>query len=256
MILAALCAALVVSPARAGDVFDGAGVFIDNPGNFPGPAALADELQRDHFSWIALHAHNGIWDSRAIPHDWVTTMRAHGLAVGLWGWEDSNPWLAAQLAVYQVRQVGADFYIADAEWDYERAPHTGGWYRSQIFAQTFRQYEPTLPAAMTTFGAADPPWVLPIDYAAWRNAGFELLPQAYYNQFPKVDRPDMTVAHAERAGWSVTQVHPVIGVYGHYPAARYIPMLQAAGTQGYSVYLGDQATAADYDALSVLNGNG
>jgi hypothetical protein len=95
-----------------------------------------------------------------------------------------------------VRQIHADFYIADAEWDYLRAPHSPAYYRSQMFVNTFRQYEPDLPAAMTTFGAAKAPWVLPLDYAAWRNAGFDLLPQAYYNQFPKVDRPDLTIAHS------------------------------------------------------------
>lgn len=237
-------------------IFDHAGVFIDNVGDFPGPTGLAAELEKDHFTWVAFHVHNGIWDSYTIPQDWIDTMRAHGLKVGLWGWEDANPWLAAQLAVFQVRLTGADFYIADAEYDYEFSPHTGNWYHSRIFADTFRQYEPTLPAAMTTFGAATPPWVLPIDFKAWRNAGFDLLPQAYYNQFPKVDSPLATVQHAERAGWPITQVHPVIGVYHRYPAANYIPLLQRAGTTGYSVYLGDQATYADYDALSVLNGAG
>jgi hypothetical protein len=48
-------------------------------------------------------------------------------------------------------------------------------------------------------------------------------------------------------------VHPVIGVYHKYPAARYIPLLEAAGTTGYSVYLADQATSADLQALGVLN---
>jgi hypothetical protein len=94
--------------------------------------------------------------------------------------------------------------------------------------------------------------VLPIDFAGWRAGGFELLPQAYYNQFPTSYRPDMTVAHALRAGWSVDQVHPVIGVYRKYAAANYVPLLQAAGTRGFSVWLADQATAADYAALSVL----
>jgi hypothetical protein len=47
-------------------------------------------------------------------------------------------------------------------------------------------------------------------------------------------------------------VHPVIGVYRKYPAANYVPLLQATGTRGFSVFLGDQATAADYAALSVL----
>jgi hypothetical protein len=258
-IVAALCAASVVASARAAAIahtsnpFDGAGVFIDNVGDFPGPVGLATELQKDGFTWVAFHAHNGIWDSRGVPGDWIQTMRDHGLSVGLWGWEDANPWLAAQLAVFQVRLTGADFYIADAEWDYEWAKHTAGWWRSRIFADTFRRFEPTLPAAMTTFGAAHAPWVLPIDYKAWRNAGFDLLPQAYYNQFPTVDSPLQTVQHAKRAGWSVSQVHPVIGVYHHYPAANYIPLLEKAGTTGYSVFVGDQATYADYDALSVLN---
>ena len=134
-----------------------------------------------------------------------------------------------------------------------RKAHTAGWYRSQIFATTFRQYEPTLPAALTTFGAAQAPWVLPIDFAAWRDNGFDLLPQAYYNQFPKVYRPDQTVAHALRAKWPLERVHPVIGVYRSYPASRYVPLLRAAGATGYSVFLADQATASDYAALSELN---
>jgi hypothetical protein len=266
VILAALGAALCVavtaradSPADANveanaRIFDGAGVFIDNVGNFPGPVGLAETLQRDHFSWVAFHSHNGTWASYGINSDWVHVMRAHGLKVGLWGWEDASPWLAAQLAAFEVQVAGADFYIADAEWDYLRARHTANWLHSRIFAQTFRRFEPTLPAAMTTFGAAESPWVLPLDYASWRDNGFDLLPQAYFNQFPKVDRPDQTVAHAQRAGWPIARVHPVIGVYRRYPASKYVPLLQAAGTTGYSVYIGDQATAADYDALSVLNG--
>jgi hypothetical protein len=268
VIAAALCAALGVAASAQADsptdanvaanarIFDGAGVFIDNVENFPGPTGLADELEKDHFTWVAFHSHNGSWASYGINSQWVSVMRAHGLKVGLWGWEDASPWLAAQLAAFEVQVAGADFYIADAEWDYLRSPHTANWYHSKIFAQTFRQYEPTLPAAMTTFGAAKAPWVLPIDFASWRDNGFDLLPQAYYNQFPKVDRPDETVAHAQRAGWPVARVHPVIGVYHNYPAANYIPLLRSAGTTGYSVYIGDQATAADYDALSVLNTSG
>lgn len=252
-IVAALCAAVLAAPAHAASPFTGAGVFVDNLGNFPGPTALAQTLEGAHFTWIAFHAHNGIGVSNAVNQDWISVMRAHGLRVGLWGWEDAHPWLAAQLAAFEVRMWGADFYIADAEYDYQRARHSAGWYRSQIFAKTFRQYEPDLPAAMTTFGAAIAPWVLPIDFAAWRDNGFDLLPQAYYNQFPKVDRPDQTVAHAIRAKWPIDRVHPVIGVYRKYPAANYVPLLRAAGTTGYSVYLADQATAADYAALSVLN---
>jgi hypothetical protein len=250
----AATAALVCAGAASAGPFTGAGVFVDNPGNFPGPWALADALEQAHFSWVAFHAHNGIRDSRAPNEQWVDVMRRHGLSVGIWGWEDSNPWLAAQLAAFEVRMWGADFYIADAEWDYLREPHTGNWYHSRIFATTFRQYAPDVPAALTTMGAAVAPWVLPLDYSAWRKAGFDLLPQAYYNQFPTIDRPDQTVAHAERAGWPLDRIHPVIGVYRNYDAARYVPLLQAARTTGYSVFLADQMKPGDYRSLSVLNG--
>jgi hypothetical protein len=100
-----------------------------------------------------------------------------------------------------------------------------------------------------TLGAAKAPWVLPIDFAAWRSGGFDLLPEAYYNQYPGY-RPDLTVAHAQRAGWSLDAVHPVIGVYHRYPAAKYVPLLEALGTHGFSVFIADQMSPADYAALS------
>jgi hypothetical protein len=93
--------------------------------------------------------------------------------------------------------------------------------------------------------------VIPIDYSAWRDDGFDLLPEAYYNQF-RGYRPDLTVAHAQRAGWPLARVHPVIGVYHHYPAARYVPLLQNLGTRGFSVFLADQAKPSDYAALAGL----
>jgi hypothetical protein len=47
-------------------------------------------------------------------------------------------------------------------------------------------------------------------------------------------------------------VHPVIGVYRKYAAANYVPLLAGLGTRGFSVFLADQATAADYAALEPL----
>jgi hypothetical protein len=254
VILAVVCAAALAASARAQappDVFRGAGVFIDNYGNFPGPWALAEELEADHFTWVALHVHNGL-NQLDVDRQWVDVLREHGLSVGGWGYEEEHPLISAVLADLAVRWYDLDFYIADAEAPYEQTAKVKGWKRSQVFVDTFRSLQPTLPAAITTYGAAIPPWVIPIDFASWRSAGFDLLPQAYYNQFPKVLRPDMTVAHALRAGWTLDRVHPVIGVYRKYPASRYVPLLEATGTQGFSVWIGDQATAADYLALSAL----
>jgi hypothetical protein len=256
-LVALVCAGALAAGARAdtpavdNSIFRGAGVFVDNYGNFPGPWALADELERNHFAWVALHVHNGLHllDGNS---QWIEVLHEHGLKVGGWGYEDEHPVISAALADLAVKQYHLDFYIADAEAPYTQTKKIKGWKRSQQFVNTFRWLEPTLPAALTTYGAAATPWVLPIDFAAWRDGSFDLLPQAYYNQFPRVYRPDMTVSHAERAGWSLDRVHPVIGVYRKYPASNYVPLLQAAGATGFSVWIGDQATAADYAALGVL----
>jgi hypothetical protein len=187
-----------------------------------------------------------------IPLDWITILRAHGIAIGGWGYEDGKPLIEAVLADLAVRRYGLDFFIADAESPYEQTKKLHGWARSRTFVREFRTLEPMLPAALTTYGAATAPFVLPIDYGVWRDAGFDLLPQAYYNQFPKDYRPDLTVAHALRAGWPLDRVHPVLGVYRHYAAANYIPLMAGLGTRGFSVFLADQATAADYAALAPL----
>jgi hypothetical protein len=252
VLAATASAACFAGAARAGapgGVFDGAGVFVDDTADFPGPWALAERLQAAHFRWVALHVNEGLV-GRPVDALWVDVLHAHGLAVGGWGVEKRHPLIEAVIADQAVRNAGLDFYIADAEHWYER-PTPGGWRRSATFVRTFRSLEPTLPAALVTYGAAPAPFVIPIDYAAWRDAGFDLLPEAYYNQYRDY-RPDLTVAHALRAGWPIARVHPVIGVYHRYPAAKYVPLLQRAGTRGFSVFLADQARAGDYDALASL----
>jgi hypothetical protein len=245
VVVAALCAS--TSDARADappNVFAGAGVFVDSAANFPGPWALADQLQAAHFTWVALHIEDFEMLELTEPV-WVQVMRDHGLQVGVWATEWQDPIVSAVMADFAIRAFGFDFYIADAEGPYEAK---GKW-RSSQFVQEFRSLQPTIPAALVTLGAAKAPYILPIDYASWRDAGFALLPEAYYNQY-KGYRPDLTVAHAIRAGWPVSLVHPVIGVYHHYPASRYVPLLRTDGASGFSVFLADQATAADFAALA------
>jgi hypothetical protein len=255
VLLAVLCACVLAAGARAdappAKLFDGAGAFVDNPLNLPGPWGLADELEANHFTWVAFHVTNGYVQQDLDPM-WISVFRSHGIKVGGWGYEDSAALIDAVLADIAIRRYGFDFWIADAESAYEQTKKIHGWKNSATFVRVFRSLQPTIPAALTTYGAATAPYVLPIDYASWRNAGFDLLPQAYYNQFPNVYRPDLTVDHSQRAGWPLDLVHPVIGVYRHYSAANYVPLLEALPTRGFSVFLADQATAADYAALEPL----
>lgn len=250
VILAACAAACLASAtgARAhapADVFFGVGMFVDNPQDFPDPQTVATEMKANHFTWVSLHLDDVATLEWTDP-TWISTMREHGISVGVWGVEGLNPIASADLVL---RTWSFDFYIADAEGPYEGKHRSTGWERSATFVLAFRSMQPTIPAALVTLGAARAPYVLPIDFGAWRHGGFELLPEAYFNQYPDY-RPDLTVAHAVRAGWPLSLVHPVIGVYHHFPAARYVPLLQNLGTRGFSVFLGDEMTPADYLALS------
>lgn len=252
-VIAALVAALFASTsvARANapaDLFSGVGLFMDNPQDFPDPQTVAQWMKAAHFTWIAFHV-DDVGTLDWTPPDWLQVMRAEGIQVGAWGAEGLDPVSSAAVADLAIRTYGFDFYIADAEEPYMGKHRSTGWERSAQFVKAFRALQPGIPAALVTLGAAKPPFVLPIDFGAWRHGGFELLPEAYYNQYPG-DRPDLTVAHAQRAGWPLSLVHPVIGVYHHYPAANYVPLLERLSTRGFSVFLGDQMTPADFAALS------
>jgi hypothetical protein len=254
-VVAALAAALFASTgvARANapvDMFDGVGLFMDNPQNFPDAPTLAQWMKSAHFTWIAFHV-DDVGNLDWTPPSWLQVMRDNGIEVGAWGAEGLNPIASAAVADLAIRTYGFDFYIADAEGPYEGKHRSTGWERSSMFVRAFRSLQPEIPAALVTLGAAIAPYILPIDFAAWRNGGFDLLPEAYYNQYPGY-RPDLTVAHAQRAGWPLSLVHPVIGVYHHYPAAKYVPLLQPLSTHGFAVFLGDYMTPADFTALSAF----
>lgn len=252
-VVAVLAAALFASAsvARANapvDVFSGVGMFVDNPQDFPDPETVAGWLKAAHFTWVAFHVDDVGTIDWTSAH-WLEVMRANGIEVGAWGVASWNPIASAAVADLAIRTYGFSFYIADAEGPYENTKGIKGYWRSGAFVREFRSLQPDIPAALVTLGAAKAPFVLPMDFDAWRSGGFDLLPEAYYNQYPGY-RPDLTVAHAQRAGWSLSAVHPVIGVYHHYPAAKYVPLLQNLGTRGFSVFLGDYMTPADFTALS------
>jgi hypothetical protein len=251
LIAAAAAAAVLAVPAHAASspaaIWNHAGVLVGDTRNFPGPDRLADQLAASGFSWIALQLHQGL-AARPVDARWLRAFRARGLAVGGWGIEKTHPVWEARLAARLLDRNGLDFYIANAEAPY-KTDAGGRWGRSAAFTRAFRAREPVLPAALVTYGAASCACVLPIDFAAWRRAGFAFLPEAYYNEFPGY-RPARTIAHALRAGWRRSQVHPVIGVYHRFPASRYVPLLRRLGIHGFSVFLADAAQPSDYRALA------
>jgi hypothetical protein len=221
------------------------------------PTVLGEAVRAAGFGWIAVFLADGSAQEPP-PPDWIQRFRAAsgGLPVGGWSVLRTDPAGEAQLAASLVAQDGLDFYIADAEQEYgytDGTTQSGERYgRSQQFVRAFRAAEPTLPAGLSSFCRPDRH---DLDWAAWAEAGFVFLPQAYVSQDGGDDDPQVCVRAA--AKWfPPADVHPTLGLFaGSTPTPdppTYAQMLAAAGTVGFSLFPAEDATGAglwpDYGA--------
>jgi hypothetical protein len=218
------------------------------------PGYLASQLADNGFGWVVVFLHDGTTED-AIEADWVRRFRlASGLPVGGWGVLRSAPRSEAELADTLVRRYGLDFYVANAEADYEYSgpsgPDGARYRRSQRFVDAFRALQPDLPSGLSTYCRAD---MHDLDWDAWRAGGFVLLPQAYVNDFGDEAAP-AACAQGARGLFPPDRVHPTIGMHpgqeSSPAAAAYGPLLELAGTTGFSVYLAEtRMTPEDWQAL-------
>jgi hypothetical protein len=218
------------------------------------PGILGAEMRDNGFGWVAVFLHEGTTEDPVVD-DWVRRFRvASGLPVGGWGVLRSQPRLEAQLADGLVRRYGLDFYIANAESDYEYSGPSGfdgsRYMRSRRFVRAFRALEPSLPAGLSSYCRAD---MHDIDWEVWQKAGFVFLPQAYVNDLGAQATPT-ACARGARGFFPAADVHPTIGMHpgvrSSLTAAAYAPLLARAGTVGFSVYLAEtRMTPDDWRAL-------
>jgi hypothetical protein len=207
------------------------------------PGILGAELRDNGFGWVAVFLHEGTTED-PIEADWVRRFRlASGLPVGGWGVLRSRPVAEATLADSLVRRYGLDFYIANAEADYEYSGPGGfdgtRFKRSRRFVDAFRALQPSLPAGLSSYCRAD---MHDIDWPVWQQAGFVFLPQAYVNDLGAQATP-AACARGARGFFAAEAVHPTIGMHpgarGSLTAEAYAPLLARAGTVGFSVYLAE-----------------
>ncbi len=147
-----------------------------------------------------------------------------------------------------------DCYIANAEDTY-KTDSGGEWERSARFVSAL---DLTVPRALSTYGAAYKPWNLSavFDYPPWRNAGYDLLPEAYWNVCECYE-PHWVIQHSLEAGWPIERVHPIVGIFASgaermLRGSDYAPLLGSDGATGFSAYLAEEMTEADYAALSAV----
>jgi hypothetical protein len=187
-------------------------------------------------------------------------LRARGLAIVGWHVCRERPEAEAALLARQSVELGLAGIIANAEYEYEysaggsetdRAERFG---RSRRFLAAVRAILPTIPIALSTFGRADRH---DLDWAAWIQDGGHFLPQAYPNVASELE-VGLCVTGAETClsaplSWTRDRVHPTVNTTGEgsgpVPPAKYAADLAAAGSPGFSVYLGEVMSEADYRAF-------
>ena len=225
--------------------FNGRGVWVWNA-NPAKAEQLAATLAANHFQYLVVKAHEGTRPFNVGKIDaYAVAAARHRLAFGLWGYLKAHDAAGeARVASQLVRAHGAVFYFADAEDEYEEASAPV----SRTFASTFRQLEPTLPAALSSFGRID---LHRLDWKAWRSFGFEFHPQAYACESNQL-QPAACVSAAVRV-WPPGQIRPTVGAYkgalGRLAPAQLAGGLRGLKTRGFNVWSADEARLADYRAL-------
>jgi hypothetical protein len=248
----------------AAALFDGAGIFVDQPANFSVDQAKA--ARAAGFTWIAMHGADADGQGNPVRREdftpeWVAKMQSLGFKVGTWGMLGSQPLADARTASDMVNELHLDFYVADVE-NAHKADTGGDPARSRQFTEEFRRLQPDLPLGMSTFAAAGAPNLLgsvndphagPMDYTAWNDAGAVFMPQVYPGEYGDVYSLANTMDHARRAGWDLSRVKPTLGFYRGETPETYAD-LAGSGTTGFSVFLGENITDSSYWSRMVAQG--
>ncbi len=245
-------------PRPGAAVWKESGVFVWHTDAFPAEHAIA-KLEAAGVKWIALQAHDGLTVNpevdKALQAGYIQKLHAAGIKVGFWGVNRTEPEAEARVAADLVKKWGADFYIADAEIEYkytsaDGSPSAEAYGRSARWVKEFRKALPDVPAAISSYGRAD---MCDIDWKVWRDAGFDYLPQAYENEFDIYDVRE-SAKGAVKAGWALDRVHPTVGLWGGgqkrlVTSDEYMRELREAKTVGFSSYLAEQMSDADWAGL-------
>jgi hypothetical protein len=275
-------------------LFDGTGVFVNSAEAFPADryAAL---LKKAKVTWIALQIDNGggartdnvaaiqgerlrpDQDGRDIRPPWADAWRKAGFKVGFWGCprgvnqHDSQSAVDAaipivqadaELAVKLTAQYHGDLYIADCEAPYQ------SWSQKDPAPALNRVYVDAFKRAADAAGIGKIPRALSsmgrvaLDMQPWIDAGWDALPQAYWNSYA-VYQPSLCVDfYVKETGWPIGRVHPTIATYTGEGENRKVTLqdyaidLKKRPTVGFSYYLPESYLRLDetlYQQLATMS---
>jgi hypothetical protein len=254
-------------PVRPPTVWDDDGVFVNDVSAFS-PHLHGEWAWAAGFRWFAPRVQDGettanVGELRSSGA--LGLLRSRGFRIVGWHVCRERPEAEAELLARQAAELQLDGIIANAEYEYEysagssdpdRAERFG---RSRRFLAAVRAALPTIPVALSTFGRADRH---DLDWGAWVQDGAHFLPQAYPNVATELEVglcvDGAGTCLSSPASWTRDRVHPTVNTTGEgsgpVPPAKYVGDLAAAGVAGFSVYLGEVMTEADYRAFATPSG--
>jgi len=204
-------------PAETGGVFSKPLVIVNKLADFA-PRHSPESLAAAGIGAVAVIMHHGTSfdatdkENYSLFTEQATRLRAQKISVGIWGYLTGkvDPEAEARLAAKLCADLGADFYLANAEKPYSYIDETGQpnpyhYDRTPRFCYQFKlNTPPSLPRALLTYGTHEA-----IDYASWQKYGWTTKYAECFNG-QAVD-PKWAVAQGYQEGFGV--VIPVAGYH-------------------------------------------
>lgn len=250
---------LTRNPANV--IFDGTGVLVGSADAMPIDHYVA-HLKDARIKWIALQIDNGGKkrdDSiAAVKRGWADAWRKAGFKVGFWGCprgvgkhgEQSavdaaipNVQADATLGANLTAQLHGEFYIADCEDGYQSyGPKDPTPALNKVYVDAFTKAAAAvgiskLPRALSSEGR------IALDMQPWIKAGWDAMPQAYWNAYAVYQPSKCVDFYVQETGWPIDRIHPTIATFtseGEHRTVtleQYAADLNSRNTTGFSFYL-------------------
>ncbi len=257
-------------------IFDETGVLVASADAMP-VDHFGDKMKKSGVKWIALQIDN-TGNKRddnidAIKKGWADRWRAAGFKVGFWGCprgvgeHGKKAAVDAAIPIVQADAVlGAnltakyhgEFYIADCEDGYQSYNPTDPTPTlNRIYVDAFTKAAVAagvskIPRALSSEGR------IALDMQPWIQAGWDAMPQAYWNSYA-VYQPSLCIDfYVKETGWPIGRVHPTIATFtgegeNHkVTLEQYATDLSTRSTRGFSFYLPESYLQSDENAYKQL----
>jgi hypothetical protein len=201
------------------------------------------------YGWIAVKVHDGDSDynNTSMIEAYHRQCQKYGIRFGVWGYCRPG---CGQFAAARATQLGADFYIADVEVEFEGVHGASEQFLADFHKQTAAMGKRFTSLHLSSFGRVD---LHPgINWRAWSEAGWGFMPQAYSCESVELS-PQACLNHAQDF-WGHWRIQPTLGAYagarGRLTADQLAGQCKGLKLSGVNVWEASTATGVDLDRIS------